>query len=162
MVRVRGGSRLLSSHILMIHWVGRVDRPARTLSLQRSMALSGSPLGEPGTAIPRCAARVKIGTRVLGPQRSTAFVKFRRATVPPATGTASPAPARVWTCTCLRGSISGEPPSRPVVICGQCGPGRRGCWVLIGHYSTIIYISAYIRAPVRIRGLDTSLERVLD
>ena len=65
MVRVRGGVRLLSSHILMINWVGRVDRPARTLSLQRSMALSGSPLGEPGTAIPRCAARVKIGTRVL-------------------------------------------------------------------------------------------------
>ena len=45
------------------------------------MALSGSPLGKPGTAIPRCAARVVIGTSVLGPQRSTAFVKLRRETV---------------------------------------------------------------------------------
>ena len=66
MVRVRGGSRLLSSHILMIHWVGRVDRPARTLSLQRSMALSGSlRWASLELRIPRCAARVVIGTSVL-------------------------------------------------------------------------------------------------
>ena len=65
MVRVRGGSCLLSSHTLFNDLVGRVIRPARTLSLQRSMALSGSPLGEPGIAIPSCAAWVKIETSVL-------------------------------------------------------------------------------------------------
>ena len=65
MVRVRGGSRLLSSHILMIHWVGRVDRPARTLSLQRSMALSRARWASLELRIPRCAARVVIGTSVL-------------------------------------------------------------------------------------------------
>ena len=65
----------------MIHWVGRVDQPARTLSLQRSKALSGSPLGEPGTANSTLRRSGCDRDERPGPQRSTAFVKLRRETV---------------------------------------------------------------------------------